>query len=115
MLKPLEEYFILPKPTENSNPSWFGFMLTIRDGCKINRNHLVEYLENNKIGTRLLFGGNLTKQPAYKNSNYRILNSLENTDKIMNDGFWVGVWPGLNDLHYEYIVMVIKKFINNEV
>ena len=115
MLKPLEEYFILPKPTENSNPSWFGFMLTIRDGVNINRNKLVEYLENNKIGTRLLFGGNLTKQPAYKNSNYRILNSLENTDKIMNDGFWVGVWPGLNDLHYEYIVMVIKKFINNEV
>ena len=114
-LKHLEEYFILPEPTSNSNPSWFGFMLTIRDGCKINRNHLVEYLENNKIGTRLLFGGNLTKQPAYKNSNYRILNSLENTDKIMNDGFWVGVWPGLNDLHYEYIVMVIKKFINNEV
>ena len=115
MLKPLEEYFILPKPTENSNPSWFGFMLTIRNGCKINRNNLVEYLEKNKIGTRLLFGGNLTKQPAYKNSNYRIFNSLENTDKIMNDGFWLGVWPGLNVLHYEYIVMVIKKFINNEV
>ena len=111
-LKPLEEYFILPEATENSNPSWFGFMLTIRDGCKINRNHLVEYLEKNKIGTRLLFGGNLTKQPAYKNVNYRILNSLKNTDKIMNNGFWLGVWPGLEDQHYDYIQGNIKKFIS---
>jgi CDP-6-deoxy-D-xylo-4-hexulose-3-dehydrase len=110
-LKLLEEYFILPEATENSNPSWFGFMLTIRDGVKIDRNKLVEYLENNKIGTRLLFGGNLTKQPAYKNSNYRVLNSLENTDKIMSDGFWLGVWPGLNDEHYEYIYNKIKTFI----
>jgi CDP-6-deoxy-D-xylo-4-hexulose-3-dehydrase len=112
-LKPLEEYFILPEPTSNSNPSWFGFMLTIRDGNKINRNNLVEYLERNKIGTRLLFGGNLTKQPAYKNSNYRILNSLENTDKIMNDGFWLGVWPGLEDKHYEYIFEIINNFIRD--
>jgi CDP-6-deoxy-D-xylo-4-hexulose-3-dehydrase len=112
-LKPLEEYFILPEATENSNPSWFGFMLTIRDGIKIDRNKLVEYLENNKIGTRLLFGGNLTKQPAYKNSNYRVLNSLENTDKIMNDGFWLGVWPGLNESHYEYITDIIRKYLNS--
>jgi CDP-4-dehydro-6-deoxyglucose reductase, E1 len=110
-LKPLEEYFFLPEPTVNSNPSWFGFMLTIRDGNKINRNNLVEYLERNKIGTRLLFGGNLTKQPAYKNSNYRILNTLEKTDKIMNDGFWLGVWPGLNQVHYDYIYNILRKYI----
>jgi len=113
-LKPLEEYFILPEATENSKPSWFGFMLTIRDGSKINRNHLVEYLEKNKIGTRLLFGGNLTKQPAYKNSNYRILNSLENTDKIMNDGFWLGVWPGLDLNHYEYILETLTNYLNKQ-
>jgi CDP-6-deoxy-D-xylo-4-hexulose-3-dehydrase len=86
-------------------------MLTIRDGKRINRNKLVEYLEKNKIGTRLLFGGNLTKQPAYKNSNYRIFNSLENTNKVMNDGFWLGVWPGLSDQHYDYIVNCLKNFI----
>ncbi len=110
-LKSLEEYFILPEPTENSDPSWFGFMLTIRDHEKISRNELVEYLEKNKIGTRLLFGGNLIKQPAYKNTQYRILNSLENTDKVMNDGFWLGVWPGLNEGHYEYIIQKIKEFL----
>lgn len=110
-LKPLEEYFILPESTLNSNPSWFGFMLTIRDGNKINRNELVEFLEKNKVGTRLLFGGNLIKQPAYKHSNYRLLNSLNNTDKVMNDGFWLGVWPGLNIDHFDYICKVVKKFL----
>jgi len=114
-LKPLEEHFILPEPTINSNPSWFGFMLTIREDSKINRNHLVEYLEKNKIGTRLLFGGNLIKQPAYRQSNYRILNSLENTDKIMNDGFWLGVWPGLSEEHYDYIVKNMYKYLKYKI
>jgi CDP-6-deoxy-D-xylo-4-hexulose-3-dehydrase len=111
-LKQLEDVFILPEASMHSNPSWFGFLLTIREGSKFNRNKLVEYLETNKIGTRLLFGGNLTKQPAYKNTNYRILNSLQNTDKVMNDSFWIGVWPGLDDEHLEYIVNTIKNFIN---
>jgi CDP-6-deoxy-D-xylo-4-hexulose-3-dehydrase len=113
--KQFEEYFILPEPTLNSNPSWFGFMLTIRDGNKINRNQLVEYLEKSKIGTRLLFGGNLTKQPAYENSNYRVLNFLENTNKIMHDGFWLGVWPGLNEDHYDYIINKIEEFLKEFV
>lgn len=114
-IKSLEEFFILPEPTLNSNPSWFGFMLTIRDNNKINRNKLVEFLEKNKIGTRLLFGGNLIKQPAYKHTNYRVLNKLDNTDKIMNDSFWLGVWPGLNEEHYDYIINVIKTFIKLNV
>lgn len=110
-IKSLEEYFILPEATEYSNPSWFGFMLTVRDSSKINRNKLVQHLEENKIGTRLLFGGNLTKQPAYKNAHYRVHNSLENTDKVMNDSFWLGVWPGLHEEHYGYILEVLARYI----
>jgi CDP-6-deoxy-D-xylo-4-hexulose-3-dehydrase len=110
-LKPFEEHFILPEATENADPSWFGFLLTIRDNSSLNRNKLVEFLEENKIGTRLLFGGNLTKQPAYKDTDFKILNNLNNTDKVMNDSFWLGVWPGLNVTHYDYIVNVLTTFI----
>ena len=111
IFKQYERYFILPEATENSNPSWFGFILTIRDSKKIDRNKLVQYLEANKIGTRLFFGGNMTKQPAYIKIEKRVFGSLDNSDRVMNDSFWIGVWPGLNRNHFEYIIDKIMKYL----
>ena len=112
LMKSLEEYFILPEKTPNSDPSWFGFMLTVRDPIRINRNKLVRYLEEQKIGTRLFFGGNMIKQPAYKYIQKRIVGSLDNSDKAMNDSFWIGVWPGLERSHLEYIALKLKQSVN---
>ena len=113
LFKPLEEYFILPEPTLNSNPSWFGFMLTVRNPEHIDRNKLVRHLEEQKIGTRLFFGGNMLKQPAYKNIPKRVIGELKNSNKAMNDSFWLGVWPGLESKHFEYIQNTITKYLKN--
>lgn len=109
----LDKYFILPEATQGTNPSWFGYLLTIRDGMNLSRRDLTEKLENYKVGSRLLFAGNLTKQPAFMNSDFRIVGNLSNTDKVMKNSFWIGVWPGLSSEHLDYMVDALKMSIND--
>jgi CDP-4-dehydro-6-deoxyglucose reductase, E1 len=107
-----EDTFILPEATKNSNPSWFGFPITIKNN-KIKRTEFVQYLEKNKIGTRLLFGGNLLKQPAYSDIKHRVVGELTNSNIITENTFWIGLWPLLNESHFEYIDSCFRKFITN--
>jgi len=109
-LKNLEDFLILPEPEKNSEPSWFGFPLTLKKNNRYNRNDLVKHLNDYKIGTRLLFSGNLTKQPYMKNINFKVHGNLENTDIIMENTFWIGLYPGLSKQHLEYSVLKIKNF-----
>ena len=94
-LADLQEFLVLPEPTPNSNPSWFGFPITIHDSSPLNRNELVKFLEDRNIKTRLLFGGNMLRQPAYLDMVHRSVGPMTTTDRIMNNTFWVGVYPGL--------------------
>ena len=110
-LAPLEEYLLLPEATLESDPSWFGFALTVKPGSPKNRNQIVQELNEAKIGTRLLFGGNLLRQPAFQGTPRRIQGDLVNTDIVMNDTFWIGVWPGLTMRMLEYMVASLNKIL----
>ncbi len=109
-LKRFEEFLILPVPTPGSDPAWFGFALTVRDGAPFKRDDLIRHLEGRKIGTRLLFGGNLLRQPAYLNIPRRVIGNLENSDQIMMNSFWIGVYPGLTPEMLSYVVESFGDF-----
>jgi len=110
-LEQFEEYLILPEPTKNSKPSWFGFPITVKESAPFSRNALVAKLESSKIATRLLFGGNLLRQPAYQNIKYRIVGDIKNADVVMNQTLWVGIYPGLDEPQFDYMADVIQELL----
>jgi CDP-6-deoxy-D-xylo-4-hexulose-3-dehydrase len=112
-LKPLEDYLMLPEATPGSDPSWFGFPIGVRESAPFKRQDLVRALEAGKIGTRLLFGGNLLRQPAYEDCEFRVVGELKNTDFAMNNVFWIGVYPGLNEQMLNYVAETIVGFVTN--
>uniref|UniRef100_A0A7V1EIK7 Lipopolysaccharide biosynthesis protein RfbH n=1 Tax=candidate division WOR-3 bacterium TaxID=2052148 RepID=A0A7V1EIK7_UNCW3 len=114
----LSDIFILPEPTPYSDPAWFGFLLTVREDVEFTRDEIVRYLEENKIQTRMLFAGNILRQPCFgelrkKGEGYRIVGSLSNTDLIMKNSFWLGVYPGMKEGMIEYIIEKIYKFVKS--
>ena len=110
-----EKYFIRHKPTKNSDPSWFGYALTVQENKYFSRDELVNHLNEKRIATRLMFGGNLIKQPAYKNMNYIISDDLQNADIVMNSTFWIGVYPGINDKMLDYVFETFDDFISSKI
>ena len=113
-LSDLGEYLILPKAAEHSDPSWFGYAITVRQEAPIKRNQLVQDLNENKIATRLLFAGNLLRQPGFVDSPRRVSGELKNTDIVMNDTFWIGVWPGLTIPMLDYMIETIHKLLGKK-
>ena len=118
-MKPLENHFILPHATEGSDPSWFGFLLTVRDGSPVQRNVLVQALEAQNIQTRNLFAGNLLRHPCFDpleaGKDYRVIGALANTEKVMMDTFWVGLYPGLNAEKMKFIGHAIARHVGTVV
>ncbi|MBF0385196.1 MAG: lipopolysaccharide biosynthesis protein RfbH [Candidatus Omnitrophica bacterium] len=113
-LKPLEGFLVFPEASQGSRPSWFGLPLTVKPSAIFNRNDLVKYLEQRNISTRLLFGGNLTRQPAYKGMKYRSIGPLTNTDIVMNRTFWIGVYPGLTKDMLDYIIESFYEYFGKK-
>lgn len=109
-LKDLEEFLVLPEATPGSSPSWFGFPLAVRPGGPFTRNQMIQFLEQRKIATRLIFAGNLTRQPAYREVAFRVVGGLANTDFIMNNAFWIGVYPGLTAPMLDYVLETLHSF-----
>jgi CDP-6-deoxy-D-xylo-4-hexulose-3-dehydrase len=106
-----EEFFELPSEARGTEPSWFSFMMLVREGAPFTRRTLLTYLEKNKVNTRMFFGGNLTRQPAYLDQPMRVVGDLAGSDRMMNDAFFLGVYPGLTDAHIDYIIETIGGFL----
>ncbi|HKN16420.1 MAG TPA: lipopolysaccharide biosynthesis protein RfbH [Candidatus Sulfotelmatobacter sp.] len=113
--KNVEEHFVLPEATPNSDPSWFGFPLLVRETAPFSRNALIEFLYGRKIATRQLFGGNLVRQPAYADLNYRVVGELAASDRVMNGTFWLGVYPGLTPAMLDYVLETINEIASKGV
>ena len=111
-LSPLKDIFQLPQATPESDPAWFGFPITIREGAPVERNDLMRYLNEKKIGTRQLFAGNITRQPYFAEQAYRVVGSLEHTDAIMKNTFWLGVYPGLTEEMLTYTASQLEHFVS---
>lgn len=109
-LETLTDFLQLPEATPNSNPSWFGFPLTLTDNAGVTRVDLTKFLDSHKIGSRLLFAGNLLKQPYFKDVEYRVVGELTHTDKTMNDTFWIGIQPALNEEHLDFVAEKLEEF-----
>jgi len=107
----LEDHLILPEATAHADPSWFGFPIAVREDAPFRREDMIRALDANKIGTRLLFGGNLLRQPAYEHSQYRVVGEMRNTDFVMNNVFWVGVYPGLTPAMLDFVAATITRFV----
>ncbi len=114
-LKDAQEHFVLPEATQYSDPSWFGFPLLVRETAPFSRNALIDFLYEKKIGTRQLFGGNLVRQPAYADLNYRIVGDLRTSDRVMNQAFWIGVYPGLTQAMLDYVLETINEIASKGV
>jgi len=112
-LKPLEQHLILPEATLDSDPSWFGFPISVRENSHFRRDELTRVLDDARIGTRLVFGGNLLRQPAYATSEKRVVGELRNSDFVMNNTFWVGVYPGLSSRMIDFIASTMTDFISS--
>lgn len=119
-LSDVQDVIILPEKRKDVKPSWFGFLITVKEDAGFSRGELAEYLEKNNIQTRYLFAGNFLKQPCFnsmreKHEGYRVIDDLTNTDLIMNNSMWIGVYPGMNKKKLDYMVQKIKEFINNKI
>ena len=110
-LRDCERFLELPEPTPGSDPSWFGFPVTLRDDAPVTRRDLLDWLEQNRVGTRLLFAGNLTRQPYMKGRQYRVPGELVVSDRVMNSTFWIGVHPGLDEPMLEHSASCIERFL----